>query len=318
MQDEPERGYGFSRKMSLKGVGIGMLGIDHQHGRYRSGEPGADPGVFGGVRGGTIRGGAACGGVLVGGAEAGAARVREPGPRRQGRGAAVCGADDGIEPRAGDAADHGASENRPGEGGRVSAHEVRHALHGRRRGVAGLRRPGARESEWPGDQADFGARILRLQPGRLRAAVVDFGGADLSVPQLGRLSPAQHDVSADAADGDSHWRTAQAAAARRRVDRQDREIKSDRIPDGDKLHNVQAELATHVASRELAIPPSPELAALTVELKQVNESLWQIEDHLREAERQKDFGAAFVELARSVYKTNDRRWAVKRQINELL
>lgn len=96
------------------------------------------------------------------------------------------------------------------------------------------------------------------------------------------------------------------------------EIKSERIPDGDKLHNVQAELATHVASRELAIPPSPELAALTVELKQVNESLWQIEDHLREAERQKDFGAAFVELARSVYKTNDRRWAVKRQINELL
>ena len=56
MQDEPERGYGFSHKMSLKGVGIGMLGIDHQHGRFRSGEPGADPGVFGGERGGSLRG----------------------------------------------------------------------------------------------------------------------------------------------------------------------------------------------------------------------------------------------------------------------
>jgi hypothetical protein len=51
MQDEPEGGCGFSRKMSLKGVGIGMLGIDHQHGRFGSGEPGADPGVFSGEQG---------------------------------------------------------------------------------------------------------------------------------------------------------------------------------------------------------------------------------------------------------------------------
>src|ERR1035437_6423944 len=66
MQDEPERGYGFSRKVRLKGVGIGMLGIDHQHGRYRSGESGADPGVFGGERGGSIRRGAAWRGLRVG------------------------------------------------------------------------------------------------------------------------------------------------------------------------------------------------------------------------------------------------------------
>ena len=45
-QDEPETGNGFSHKMSLKGGG-GMLGIDHQHGRYGSDEPGADPGVSG-------------------------------------------------------------------------------------------------------------------------------------------------------------------------------------------------------------------------------------------------------------------------------
>ena len=61
-----------------------------------------------------------------------------------------------------------------------------------------------------------------------------------------------------------------------------------------------------------------DLAALTLELKLVNESLWQIEDHLRDSERQKDFGAPFVELARSVYKTNDRRSAIKKQINDLL
>lgn len=107
-------------------------------------------------------------------------------------------------------------------------------------------------------------------------------------------------------------------AAGRRVDRQDREIKADIIPDADKLHNVHTELATHVDSRDRSIPPSSALAALTAELKAVNEDLWHVEDQLRDCERQKDFGAPFVELARSVYKTNDRRWAIKRQINTLL
>ncbi len=42
MQDEPEAGHGFSHKMSLKGVGVGMLGIDHQHGRFQVVAPGAE------------------------------------------------------------------------------------------------------------------------------------------------------------------------------------------------------------------------------------------------------------------------------------
>ena len=46
IQDEPETEIGFSYKMSLKGR-IGMLGIDHQHGRFGSDEPGTDPGVSG-------------------------------------------------------------------------------------------------------------------------------------------------------------------------------------------------------------------------------------------------------------------------------
>lgn len=104
----------------------------------------------------------------------------------------------------------------------------------------------------------------------------------------------------------------------RRVDRQDREIKSDGVPENDKLHNVRAELATHEAARDRAIPPSADLAALTLELKRVNESLWQIEDDLRDCERRKDFGTPFIELARSVYKTNDRRSSIKKQINDLL
>ncbi len=96
------------------------------------------------------------------------------------------------------------------------------------------------------------------------------------------------------------------------------EIKSERIADADQLRNVRSELAALVATRDRAVPASAELAALTRALKQVNESLWRIEDDIRDCERQKNFGAPFVALARSVYKTNDPRAALKRQINELL
>jgi TATA-binding protein-associated factor Taf7 len=44
----------------------------------------------------------------------------------------------------------------------------------------------------------------------------------------------------------------------------------------------------------------------------------EIEDSIRDCEREQEFGPRFVELARSVYRTNDRRAALKRQINELL
>lgn len=52
------------------------------------------------------------------------------------------------------------------------------------------------------------------------------------------------------------------------------------------------------------------------ELRAVNEALWTIEDRIREHEHRQDFGESFIELARSVYRTNDRRSAVKRRINE--
>jgi hypothetical protein len=54
---------------------------------------------------------------------------------------------------------------------------------------------------------------------------------------------------------------------------------------------------------------------LTGELKKTNESLWAIEDEIRDCERQRDFGQRFVELARAVYRTNDRRAEIKREIN---
>ena len=61
-----------------------------------------------------------------------------------------------------------------------------------------------------------------------------------------------------------------------------------------------------------------ELDRLATELRSVNEALWQIEDDIRECESRQDLGLRFISLARSVYKTNDRRAALKRQINELL
>ena|SRR5579863_4729799 len=95
------------------------------------------------------------------------------------------------------------------------------------------------------------------------------------------------------------------------------EIKLERIFDPAKLENVRRELATLADARQ-GLPMLLELNALTSALKAVNKSLWDIEDSIRECEWRKEFGPAFIELARSVYRNNDRRAAIKRQINELL
>ena len=96
------------------------------------------------------------------------------------------------------------------------------------------------------------------------------------------------------------------------------EIKSERIVDEDKLGNVRVELNVLERARDGAIQASPALDELTVKLREVNEALWDIEDGVRDCERTKDFGPRFIELARSVYRNNDRRMALKREINELL
>lgn len=96
------------------------------------------------------------------------------------------------------------------------------------------------------------------------------------------------------------------------------EIKAERIADPDKVANVQRELRSLVAARSAALPSSRELDELTAELRGINERLWQIEDDIRDCERNGDFGERFIDLARAVYRTNDRRAAAKRSINELL
>ena len=93
------------------------------------------------------------------------------------------------------------------------------------------------------------------------------------------------------------------------------DIKSERIEDVGKLANIRRErdlLETVWHDSGLA---SEVIDTLRVELKAVNERLWEIEDAIRDEERASDFGARFVELARSVYFENDRRAAIKKQIN---
>jgi len=93
------------------------------------------------------------------------------------------------------------------------------------------------------------------------------------------------------------------------------EIKAERISDAEKRANVLVELQTLVDARAAAILPDDEIVNLADELKTVNEALWEIEDRIRDCDRNGDFGARFVELARAVYRTNDRRAEVKRAIN---
>jgi len=80
---------------------------------------------------------------------------------------------------------------------------------------------------------------------------------------------------------------------------------------------VKRELAALEAVREREVASLPELAALYAELKLANQTLWQIEDEIREHERSRQFDERFVALARDVYRTNDRRAVLKRRINEL-
>jgi hypothetical protein len=96
------------------------------------------------------------------------------------------------------------------------------------------------------------------------------------------------------------------------------ELKLERISDAAKIANVRLEydVLMEVYAREVV--ESVALRTLTERLKRINAALWEIEDHIREHERAKNFDAGFVGLARSVYRTNDERSAVKRAINELL
>jgi hypothetical protein len=93
------------------------------------------------------------------------------------------------------------------------------------------------------------------------------------------------------------------------------EIKLARIKDAGKLENVRREYSALTRAYTERLTDDAEIAPLRSELKAVNEALWRIEDDLRARERAKGFDADFIQLARSVYFTNDRRAELKKRID---
>ena len=93
------------------------------------------------------------------------------------------------------------------------------------------------------------------------------------------------------------------------------QIKAERIDDPVKVANVRTELGMLMQVWEDSVEEDDEIRAITAELKSINEALWDIEDDIRDEERNKRFGDRFIELARAVYVTNDERANAKKKIN---
>ncbi|WP_158816239.1 DUF6165 family protein [Methylocapsa sp. S129] len=96
------------------------------------------------------------------------------------------------------------------------------------------------------------------------------------------------------------------------------EIKSERMSDAGKLRNVRNELRLLLALQKNEDLNPPPLDGLRTSLKAVNAELWETEDNIRICEKNDDFGPTFIALARAVYKLNDKRAALKLEINRLL
>jgi hypothetical protein len=92
------------------------------------------------------------------------------------------------------------------------------------------------------------------------------------------------------------------------------EIKLERIKDAPKLANLRKEYEILNDAVALIIDKKNQLY---LDLYNINNQLWDIEDHIRDLERMKDFGDDFIQTARSVYFINDKRSDIKRKINEL-
>ncbi len=92
------------------------------------------------------------------------------------------------------------------------------------------------------------------------------------------------------------------------------EIKLQHIDDIQKRQNLEKEYAVLNEAVKKIISKDHDLYKA---LLKINQQLWDIEDTIRDLERAKDFGPKFIETARAVYFTNDKRSEIKRQINHL-
>lgn len=93
------------------------------------------------------------------------------------------------------------------------------------------------------------------------------------------------------------------------------EIKQKHILDERARSNISRELCL---LSDIAVPVvanEPKIGALQVDLAEINQNLWKVEDEIRELERLNDFGPKFIGLARSVYRLNDARADLKKCID---
>jgi hypothetical protein len=96
------------------------------------------------------------------------------------------------------------------------------------------------------------------------------------------------------------------------------EIKLEHMQDPGKVANVRTELEQLNMCWAKAVTQDETVCSLRAQLKTVNQALWVIEDDIRDKERSKVFDEQFIELARSVYITNDRRAQIKKELNVYL
>jgi hypothetical protein len=88
-------------------------------------------------------------------------------------------------------------------------------------------------------------------------------------------------------------------------------IKLNKIEDKDKLKNIQKEFEKLTSQ----VTSGMYMDRVYLELCKVNQKLWNVEDKLRDHERLNNFNEDFINLARSVYKLNDKRAEIKKEIN---
>lgn len=93
------------------------------------------------------------------------------------------------------------------------------------------------------------------------------------------------------------------------------QIKKEKIKDQEKQKHIIRELEELTLLMKTL--PMNDINNLFVELKEINTQLWEVEDALRDKERSATFDNEFIQLARKVYFTNDKRSQVKLKINKI-
>jgi len=92
------------------------------------------------------------------------------------------------------------------------------------------------------------------------------------------------------------------------------QIKKDRVTDAGKLAHIEHEIEYLKPYVRLYSPGAECLR----DLRHINETLWDVEDRIRQKEAAGEFDAEFIDLARLVYVSNDQRYSIKNRINETL